>query len=71
MEDLSFPGSGLGMTAHSLPVQRMMSVPLIPSPTAQMFSLEDAETPLSQAYDPGVGVGTWLHVEPFQCRARV
>ena len=70
------PGLGLATFAHLEPFQRRMrvvsSVLVAEKPTAQALLVEVAVTPLRRVLFPACagGLGTCIHVVPFQCRMR-
>src|SRR5262249_41345593 len=72
------PGLGLGTTLHVRPFQCSVRVCAGPNPatvklpTAQTSLLETAATPSRMlSAPPGLGLGTTLHLWPFQCSASV
>src|SRR5260221_121501 len=45
--------------------------PVLKLPTAQALAADFALTPLSPAFTGGLGLATWVHLVPFQCRIKV
>src|SRR5712691_10006549 len=70
-------GLGLGATVQLAPSQCKMRVCGLAkevgsaNPTAQTSLAETAVTPLSWSIGPTLGLGTTLHLRPFQCSIRV
>src|SRR5258708_7649721 len=66
------PGS---RSRHQLPVLSVQAIPfhrtMRSSPAAQALRAEVAATPYKPLPGWGLGLGTWLHRAPFQCRMKV
>src|SRR5262249_7855578 len=73
------PGEGLACWTHAFPFQDRISVlsvaPLLYQPTAHTFPVAvPAAIPfriVSRADPPGLGLATWAHLWPFQCRVKL
>jgi hypothetical protein len=71
-------GFGVGSTVHPVPSQRSASVNCLPAlfrywPTAMQALAAEHETPyrVLPVAPVGFGVGSIVHLLPFQCSARV